>query len=700
MKANANIFHERKNKQRYNSIEKINSNNNNKYLKSISNFNKSIKIDFEIENISDISMDDDIPSLSFFQNDNTFYPNITKLSHKKEYNNNSYNKKRIDPFIKNQIKILISYYLFVLQLENKIEKSKTNGIKVYECYLINEKWLNNFKDYYLYSELVKEIENIGPNSKTEEKIYSQLSQQYLEKIKLKNKNFIHNFDYLRGEEKLFLDYKNKIKYAMEFNLINNDIYNKIHKNIKVQYFSKKEYIINNGMIIIKFEYNSKNLYELLIGNYHFKKDKFNPRELFYYYNKEEMESNFEILTYTDYSKFKSNRISIDKNIQYIINGNANHKVGIIYNLNLNENLSSKENDGNYFRNNIQSEKKDFLINRKKENIIFNQFNDYNNINTEIEFDKNEKYKNKEDFDSKTNRFEIEFDSFSFCTTLPIPQLSCINCKSEIELVNIYFNKQNEEDIIIFNCLGTCGKIDISIKEYLIKFILNTYLYEKCYSCKKIQINSENSIFNYCFDCHKIYCEHCFYKHNCFKYNNSIKINYINSKCLIHKNKDLNSFCYEDKKKLCEECLNDGSHLNHYSKLLLSEILPIKIDNKNLENEIFQNIMDDFQQKINHINENKKLNIKEKFRKKQNEIKEKYNYIINNLKSEKKEKKNQIETISKNKEEKIEKIFNKKLIEEKNEIIEELKLLINNLEYNVNNSKVNGVKQKFKSFKNL
>ena len=98
------------------------------------------------------------------------------------YYNNFLNNKKINQFIENEIKILISYYLFVLQLEKDIERSKTsNDICVSNCYLINEKWMNNYKDYYLYNELIKEIDNIGTNNKSEEKIYNQLTQILLKK---------------------------------------------------------------------------------------------------------------------------------------------------------------------------------------------------------------------------------------------------------------------------------------------------------------------------------------------------------------------------------------------------------------------------------------------------------------------------------------------------------------------------------------
>ena len=477
-----------------------------------------------------------------------------------------------------------------------------------------------------------------------------------------------------------LDYQNKISYADEFKIINYDLYNKLKKYLNINiYLSKKEYLINKGTLIIKCEYSSKNIYELLIGNYNIQKDKFISQKLFYYYTKEEMILNFTILSKIEYSKFIIKYIYEDKKHQYLIKDkdNTKQKIGIIFNLN--ENHSLKEKETNYFRTNINTEKKN-VINSKFRDENNNFFKDNNNIKTEIEVKIPEKYLKLEESDSKINRYEIEFDSYSFSTTLPIPKLSCINCKSEIELVDIYFNKNNEDDILVFNCLGNCDKIEISIKEYLQKFILNTYLYEICYSCKKIQINDTDFIFNYCLECLKIYCEQCFNNHECSKYNNFIKINNINSKCLIHKNKDLNSYCYEDKRKLCQECLNDGSHLNHTFKLLLSEILPIKIDNKDLEIEIFQNIMDYFKQKIRDINENKKLNIKNKFQRNKNNVKEKYDNINNNLKSEKYEKINKIKEIYKNKKDKLEILYNNKILDEKNNIFEELNDLMKNLDY--------------------
>ena len=164
---------------------------------------------------------------------------------------------------------------------------------------------------------------------------------------------------------------------------------------------------------------------------------------------------------------------------------------------------------------------------------------------------------------------------------------CIYCKSEIELESIEFQNNNEEDSIIYECQNDCGKIKISIKEYLQKFKFNTFMNEKCNKCGKTQIKEyikNKNIFNYCIDCKEILCNQC----SICRHNKSIKINEINSKCSLHYNNDFICYCFSDKKNLCNECIKNGSHLEHY-KIYMEEISPIKIDGKNEELEIFENI---------------------------------------------------------------------------------------------------------------
>ena len=201
-------------KKRCFSSKKLNTNRNgnNISFESISN-SDDLKI-FECENLSDISMYGDTPRISSFNKDSFIKGNLISnnnfYSEKNRMNNNFnnfYNNKIISKIIKNEIKTLISYYLFVLQLEKNIEKSKTsNNIIVSYCYLINEKWMNNYKDYYLYNELIEEIDKIGANNKSEVKIYNHLSSNFINKIK--GRQF--SSGYITSEKMHILDYKSKI----------------------------------------------------------------------------------------------------------------------------------------------------------------------------------------------------------------------------------------------------------------------------------------------------------------------------------------------------------------------------------------------------------------------------------------------------------------------------------------------------------
>ena len=48
--------------------------------------------------------------------------------------------------------------------------------------------------------------------------------------------------------------------------------------------------------------------------------------------------------------------------------------------------------------------------------------------------------------------------------------------------------------------------------------------------------------------------------------------------LIHQNNDFCCYCFDDKKNLCNECLKDNSHLEHF-KLFLMKFPQLKAEIK-------------------------------------------------------------------------------------------------------------------------
>ena len=119
-----------------------------------------------------------------------------------------------------------------------------------------------------------------------------------------------------------------------------------------------------------------------------------------------------------------------------------------------------------------------------------------------------------------------------------------------------------------------------------------------------------------------------------EHNKYMKMNEKNCKCLIHQNNDFCCYCFDDKKNLCNECLKDNSHLEHF-KLLFGEISPIKIGDKNEEIDICDNILNYYKQKIKDINEEKERKINDLYNKKQNELQSKYEEIEKHINSEEK-----------------------------------------------------------------
>ena len=247
------------------------------------------------------------------------------------------------------------------------------------------------------------------------------------------------------------------------------------------------------------------------------------------------------------------------------------------------------------------------------------------------------------------------------------EYSCLNCKSDIVLKSLYYDKEKNEEMIIFDCTGICGTQITSVKNFNEKFFNNTYFNEKCILCGKIQINEylKNNNFIYCIYCKKIYCDDCKKRVNndyC-AHNKYIYIYEIRKKCLIHGEK-IYAYCYDDKMLLCKECLNNSSpngHSNHNKVNMEQSIL--SQEEYILFGEILKYIKNP---NIGEENENEELNINIQKQLKEIEEKEKSSYNAPILKKEKKE----IELKEK---------FNTELGSITNDIIKELSSSIHNLE---------------------
>ena len=280
----------------------------------------------------------------------------------------------------------------------------------------------------------------------------------------------------------------------------------------------------------------------------------------------------------------------------------------------------------------------------------------------------------------------------------IDSYSCNKCNSIIKINSINENEAK----ITFECMNQQENHKIQslpINEYLESMVNNIYISDKCSICQHTQDISRNlPIFEYCTTCKKVICDKCKEKHK--EKNNDIEHSFIfnNEKyirCLQHLQNNKNIvFCKDCKIHLCKECLKSRKHLNHdkntlyefqlleENKLNHSKIInllkeeKIKLnEEKNNKTKLLKHKMNESKNKIkeeyqNEININKQnledeLKLKEeKLEKDLDDLKQKYLKDVQSRKNKIEEEKNEIICIYKKKEIDIKNLYDKKLIQDK------------------------------------
>jgi len=273
---------------------------------------------------------------------------------------------------------LIEYYFFIEELKGNITLSNTSK----ECYIITKNYMSEFQKFYLYNDLVQEIQkllldnNIGNiNTNKEEIIFNNLNNEYLKKIKQNVDKYPK--DILDNKETAQARFKTEqnIKYPDSFEIINKNIYEKIkiRKDNTIFDFGKKEYLINEGKIFLKIDYKKFKLYEIIVGRIDKNNNSFISNYLYKYSERNEMIAHYKYLTTKTFTMFKDNNISLkNKNKLLEINKNTYYRreIGYIYELNK---INKKKNDNNYRQQMSSIENNNQKINDQPEKeIILNQ----------------------------------------------------------------------------------------------------------------------------------------------------------------------------------------------------------------------------------------------------------------------------------------------------------------------------------------
>ena len=205
--------------------------------------------------------------------------------------------------------------------------------------------------------------------------------------------------------------------------------------------------------------------------------------------------------------------------------------------------------------------------------------------------------------------------------------TCTDCQSNIEILSIDKDKIK----ITFNCLNdrienNHGIKTLPIREYIELMTKNTYLYNKCSICQKIQNDEKNKfLFNFCIKCEKIVCNDCLNKHsnnrNAHYY---IKNNQKSVLCLLHPGNKNIEYCLKCNSHLCLECLKSGKHVMHRKNNLI-EVKPSEDKINTVEGYI--DSLRNKKQKLEKEKENKSIDLYNKLIKDKKNVHNKYTKFI-------------------------------------------------------------------------
>jgi len=384
-------------------------------------------------------------------------------------------------------KVFALLYFNEQNIQNKLEKKIKDIFNFKKYYLINNKWLEDYKKYFLYDKITKIISDEFTNKNfTYKKIkyfLNDIIKSKIGQISLSQETQISN--YIRDAKNLKCKiFKNKVKikndinneqetleaeeeeyfgYPINFNLIDEDLFNLLMKEeffINVDDNLKEELsfnvLIGNNQIIInnkktedneeKFKYSYEYLFYIRK-----EEDNENKYDLQYIINcnkKEDFFNTLEKIINEGLGKYVSN-LEVDleqKEIEVKVLDDKKNFIGKFVNIGLNEKNIKNYLDKNLFENN---EEKDNIIN---ENKIYDSNDDTNKNKNKrkdilkivqmngIEFKKEEK--------KGENKFEIKnIENFQFLAKIKEIKIEKkqINVNGNNKFINVSNNSKKDDE---------------------------------------------------------------------------------------------------------------------------------------------------------------------------------------------------------------------------------------------------------------
>ena len=177
----------------------------------------------------------------------------------KKINQSPYMKKRTNNNINND-HTLLKIFIYMFYYEKNIQDNELENIFILygEYYLINEKWINQFKDYYKYKKVCESLQKLEINDKN----YKNLDYYIDDLVAKYADNFIpfEKYNFSKELKEIDIEYSKNKQYILESKIMEliNEFLNRNYKNIKPKQLIKKE---NTNMFLID-NYKIK----IIIGN--------------------------------------------------------------------------------------------------------------------------------------------------------------------------------------------------------------------------------------------------------------------------------------------------------------------------------------------------------------------------------------------------------------------------------------------------
>ena len=206
---------------------------------------------------------------------------------------------------------------------------------------------------------------------------------------------------------------------------------------------------------------------------------------------------------------------------------------------------------------------------------------------------------------------------------------CNECGLPLKIYSYEKNNANPADIRLkLFCQNLSHKKITEIKFELYQKLINDNLNNlcKCVICNQLINNKDNCY--YCYDCRKIVCFDCINNNHDKNHKNVLQYENLKNKCLKHNQNDneINLYCLDCKINMCKYCLLDD--IEHSQLHNVKEIKKLVFENTNNINNIlqeqvkFKKSRDDMLKLLNNMNN--KINFNELLLKEQN----KYFHLFN------------------------------------------------------------------------